>query len=331
MLEAIVVSLVLTVLFGIPTLPLLRKMQAIQKISEFAPEAHQAKQGTPTMGGLMMIAAALVVFVLYNEAVLGTSATTGYPAYVPLAMWLVLGFGAIGFLDDYVIPRRSSKRGLGWIPKLVMQFGVAVPVCWYAMWNWLPTLPPHSDHFMTGTYFPPLGGILGAVSGVLVSSVIIVGLANAFNFTDGLDGLGAGTMTLAALGLALTSAPFAPVVLTSTLIGVCLGFLFYNAPPAKVFMGDTGSLPIGALFAWALLNTAHVSWWALLLCGVFLVELIPVPIQIASVKLFKRRVFYRTPIHHAFEAKGFRETRVTAGFILAQAVLTFAYVALVRR
>ncbi len=310
---AILVSLALTLILGPFTLILLRRVQAIQKISEFVPE-HQVKQGTPTMGGIMMLAAILGTLVIAGFR--WVDVTDSWMQFI----WLMLGFAAIGFLDDYVMPRVTGKRGLGWMPKLALQFAVALPTC-YSYFGPAPVIETAAGYIPLLVLHPQGWGYMW------MYAVIIVGMANAFNLTDGLDGLAAGTMSLAALGIFLVGAP---ALYAGSILGACLGFLVFNAPPAKVFMGDVGSLPIGACFAFALLDQQHVSPWAILLCGVFLIELIPVPIQIASVKLFKRRVFPRTPIHHAFQQKGIAEKKITSGFVLAQALCTIGYVVMAR-
>jgi phospho-N-acetylmuramoyl-pentapeptide-transferase len=307
MLSLVLVSLALTVLLGAPLLSFLRRINAVQTISEFVPETHRAKQGTPTMGGLMIVGAVLILLAL---ALFAGWPPTGETSRC--AAWvfsgLVVGFALIGFLDDYVLPRLRGSRGLGRLPKLVLQFVVAVPLCW--------------------VYFSARADWgLDAAGAAVFASIVIVGLANAVNLTDGLDGLAAGVMALAALGLWLGGSS---VLTSGLLVGTCLGFLFYNSAPARVFMGDVGSLPLGAAFGFALLDVPRVSLWTILLCGVLLVELIPVPIQIASVKLFRRRVFLRTPIHHAFEHRGVPERKVLAGFLVAQGLCTLGYVVLVR-
>lgn len=301
----------LTVILGVPTIALLRKMQSVQKISEFVPETHQAKKGTPTMGGLMMLGA---------FALLAVSSLFGWmprPASLLAFSLTVLAFALIGFVDDYLVPKLTGARGLGWLPKLGLQLVVAAPISYYAF----------GAAKLVVTLNAPIFELSGATL-VIAATLTIVGLANAFNLTDGLDGLAAGTMALAALGLLLGGAA---TLYAGGLVGVCLGFLVYNSPPARVFMGDVGSLALGAAFAFALLDARSISLWALVLCGVFLVEMVPVPIQIASVKLFKRKVFTRTPIHHAFELKGVPEKRITAGFVLAQALCTTLYLVLTRR
>lgn len=294
-------------------LKLLSSIKSRQEISQYVPE-HAKKQGTPTMGGLIVL-----VGLLLSGFVFG-----GADAW-PL-MTLVLLFALIGFVDDFVVPRCSpGKRGLGWVPKLLMQFSAAaLSVGWH--WSQSP-------------------GLSLAVCAGMVFWVVAV--ANAYNFADGLDGL-AGTIglilavTVAMLGLGGGLQLLAVAMIG--LAGAIVPFLFINAPPAKVFMGDVGSLPIGAALAFGLAtfgfrgaigqlpgqtaelltpgyqNPMVFILVLFLLHLVLLAELIPVPLQIISVKLFKKRIFPKTPIHHAFEVAGWPETKIVALFGLAQLV-----------
>lgn len=288
---AFAAALLVSAVLAPPVFRMLLAIRARQVVSEFAPEGHRRKQGTPTMGGLIVLAGAAAAMATRREAA------------VPLI--LLVGFGLIGFLDDFVVPRLvRGKRGLGWIPKLVLQTVAAfVPVA--------------------------IGGHLGR-GGAWVAGFVFVVLfcANAYNFADGLDALAGGLLlamapTFALFGLLAQDSGVAAVF--GALAGAVLPFLFLNAPPARVFMGDVGSLPIGALIGWAVFSLGASStadgwrWGALgLLSLVLVAELVPVPIQIASVKLTGRRVFPRTPIHHAFEHRGWPETRVCWTFLLVQ-------------
>lgn len=275
----------------------LRALGSKQTVSEFVPE-HAGKQGTPTMGGWI---------ILVGFAVAGAIA-----GIARVDLWILFGgFAAIGFLDDFAVPKwRPGTRGLGWTQKLSLQI-IAVGIALFAGgWNFGEALT------------------WGMVAGV-------VGVANAYNFSDGLDGLAGGLLALIAAGfLALewvVSGPGAVGLVAACMVGATIPFLFVNAPPAKVFMGDVGSLPIGAVLGWLCLevlshplargSSAAWVWGAVGLLGlVLLAELLPVPLQILSVKLRGSRLFPRTPIHHAFQHAGWPETRVTAAFLLTQVV-----------
>ena len=281
-----------------PVLLTLLRLNSRQTVSVHAPEGHQKKQGTPTMGGLVVVGGALAAMLV-----------SGYRDFA--AVLLLVGFALIGFVDDFVVPRRFvGKRGLGWKQKILMQLAVAVGAALVARANL-----PHAA--------------------LLVFLVLF--FSNAYNFSDGLDGL-AGTILLG-LGAGLFALGFLSEMRTALLVpvvallGGILPFLFLNAPPARVFMGDVGSLPIGAVLGYVVGRFAigrydavgdhlFVGWGPLaVLSLVMAVELVPVPIQILSVKLRKKRVFPYTPIHHAFEKAGWPETRVVFHFALAQALL----------
>ncbi|MFN3684309.1 MAG: hypothetical protein ACK41F_10315 [Fimbriimonadaceae bacterium] len=286
------IALLVAAVLAAPVFRLLLALKSRQEVSKFAPEGHQKKQGTPTMGGLIVLGGALAALLPQP----GSSVPIG----------LLLGFALVGFLDDFVVPRAlKGKRGLGWVPKLVLEAAATV-----------------------GAF--SAGGALARDPvwlGVAVFAVLFC--ANAYNFADGLDALAGGLLLALAPGFLLLATLWSnPVVavLVAALCGAMLPFLFLNAPPARVFMGDVGSLPVGALLGWAMAQLAGTSgmgeparWAVLAVLGLVLVaELVPVPIQIASVKLTGRRVFPRTPIHHAFEHKGWPETRVTWMFLLVQ-------------
>ena len=215
---------------------------------------------------------------------------------------LLVGFGLIGFTDDYIVPRMmSGKRGLGWMPKLAMQvlFGIA------ALWQL--NLAPWA--LGTGLFF-------------------ILFFTNAYNFADGLDGLAG----LLGIFMALTIFMIHPSSVPLALLGGLIVFLFYNAPPAKVFMGDVGALAIGAVFGLLFMQATLPNsgsfleyilsrrFWIMAIWSlVMIAELLPVPLQIFSVKVFKKKLFPYTPIHHAFEKAGWPETRVTFMFTMVQA------------
>ena len=314
-LESFALAFALSALLAAPLMALLRKLNAKQTIHTHAPESHQVKEGTPTMGGLIILAG-LVPALVVNALKLG-------PA-VYFIVGLVVAFAAIGFIDDYVVPRSGSgKRGLGWAPKLMMQFAAATLAG--------PAL---------GLSFHPLSW------GVLVLFVLF--FTNAFNFADGLDGLAGSVGVIFALGLTVVLAialPLANLGPSMALVGAILPFLFLNAHPAKVFMGDVGALPIGALLGLLVFAPLRdvilplvdpVGFAAenhppmpfapsaaviplLVLSIVMIAELVPVPLQVGYFKLTKgKRLFPFTPIHHSFEKKGWPETRVVWSFALVQ-------------
>jgi phospho-N-acetylmuramoyl-pentapeptide-transferase len=293
---AFLVALVVSGILAWPIYRLLLAVKSRQTVSQYLGEGHQAKQGTPTMGGLIILVGLIAGL---------ASATLEAPLLV-----LALGFGAIGFLDDFVVPRfLKGKRGLGWIPKLGLELLVTVA-------------------------YLVLPGMAMSFGDKCIFAFLVLFGANAYNFADGLDGLAGGLLIILASTMWFLVWGGGTGVLFPALVGATIPFLFLNAPPAKVFMGDVGSLPIGAL-----LGTSAAAIWtgngvhsngagpftnrlAVVVLGLVLIaELVPVPLQILSVKLrHGKRLFPRTPIHHTFEFWGWPESKITWTFLLAQAV-----------
>ncbi|MFQ3587011.1 MAG: hypothetical protein SNJ74_09505 [Fimbriimonadaceae bacterium] len=300
--EVVGILVACAVAFGVsaiaaaPVLRLLIALKSRQTVSRHLP-GHQGKSGTPTMGGLIVVLG-------LAAAILAT------PALERSLLVLVLGFAVIGFWDDFVVPRLwPGKRGLGWKEKLILQFAVT------GGWVWLAGAASAGAEVAFGAGF------------------VVLFWANAYNFADGLDGLAAGLGIWIALGIAacafVVGMPSLALVALA-LVAAMVPFAFLNAPPAKVFMGDVGSLPVGALLGALLVGLVAVEpqplvWVAAgLLSLIMAVELVPVPLQILSVKIRKKRLFPKTPIHHALEDAGWPETRIVSGFVLAQVVLSAA-------
>jgi phospho-N-acetylmuramoyl-pentapeptide-transferase len=290
-----------------PILLLLARLKSRQTVSQYAPEGHQIKQGTPTMGGLIVLCGMLAGPWMSLGSGRRESIIIPYTA-------LVIGFALIGFIDDYAVPRLiPGKRGLGWKQKLVMQFALATP-------------------------FVATGFNLYSALAV----VVILFFANAYNFADGLDGLSGSLGVLLCVGLGglslVTQKNASDLPIVAAIAGAFLPFLWWNAPPARVFMGDVGSLPIGAALGVIALSLGDPAkqvpsssppliWISLgVLSLVMVAELVPVPLQIFWVKVFKKRLFSYTPIHHAFEKKGWPESRVVWSFALVQCL--FAAIAI---
>lgn len=310
-----------------PIYRLLLAMKSRQTVSQYAPEGHRQKQGTPTMGGLIVVFGVVTAWLVDRFALsLAPASVDGYLFRKPAFIVLFLGFTLIGFTDDYIVPRLiKGKRGLGWKQKILMQLVVACAAA--AM----------------------LG--LGASEMAAITVFDILFFSNAYNFSDGLDAL-AGVLLLA-FGAALALMSNAGPVMA--LLGAILPFLYYNRPRARLFMGDVGSLPIGAFLGLtvailsmrsAFRSGSHFGYgaspygssplfseWSLCLAlcvasGMMVVELVPVPLQILSVKLRKKKLFSFTPIHHAFERKGWPEQKVVLAFGLCQVGLSLVALAI---
>ena len=321
---AFIAVFLLTALPGRATIEWLRGLGAKQTISQDAPVAHAAKQGTPTMGGLMFLAPFVLVM-------LGVLAAHGFgrtePALPPIFM-MTFAFAGIGFADDFLSAKRGRNLGLTAPQKFIAQCIVAIGfVIWMAR-----TAQPITTQIQlspTGMLVPPLE--LGWLYYPL-AALLLVGLSNATNITDGLDGLASGVTILiciAAAALVWIAHPELSL-LSMALAGGLVGFLWWNAHPAKVFMGDTGSLPLGAAIGGvALAGKQEVALIvASLVCWA---ELISVIIQVSVFKWRKRRrgiefarenrVFRRTPLHHHFEEMGIPETAIVSRFWIAGAIL----------
>ncbi|MBP2651452.1 MAG: mraY [Firmicutes bacterium] len=308
---AAAVAFFVAIALGPVVIPILRRLKFRQSIREEGPKRHLAKAGTPTMGGIIILAA-LTVSVLFFA---------GKNAEVWLALFVTLGHGLIGFLDDFIKVVLKRNLGLKAKQKLLGQIIMAVAMAYIA-----------TTYFGRGTevWFPVINITLdfGALYYILIF-LVLVGTTNAVNLTDGLDGLAAGTVTIAALAYAIIAFSLAKLPLAIfcvALAGATLGFLRYNAHPARIFMGDTGSLAIGgALAAVAVMTKTELL--LIVVGGVFVIEALSVVIQVASFKSTGKRVFKMSPIHHHFELSGWSETKVVKAFWLAG--FLFAIVALI--
>ena len=298
------VSFILSVILGPLFIPLLRRLKFGQMIREEGPQSHLKKAGTPTMGGIIILLAMTLAFLRFADRT----------PEVYILLVASLGFGLVGFLDDYI--KIALKRSMGLTPKqkLLGQFVFAAAVCALLFANGHST-----DVGIPGTgYTIPLGFLYYPF---LI--LFMLGMSNAVNFTDGLDGLLAGTSAIAFGALAvvaMTRTEPEAAFFSAAMIGAVLGFLVYNAHPAKVFMGDSGSLGIGGgLVAAAALAKAELL--LLVIGGVFVIEVLSVIIQVVSFKTRGKRVFRMSPIHHHFELSGWSEWRVVVSFWAAGLVL----------
>jgi phospho-N-acetylmuramoyl-pentapeptide-transferase len=299
-----------------------------QNINADAPDRHATKQGTPTMGGILIVVGVLVGLAsqcLYlRRAHIQFGGTDGPGAALIAVLLVFVGHAALGFIDDYMSIKRGRSLGLKARYKVLGQLIIAS--C-FAIWLSIWSAKPDATAVHIGSHQFELG------FGYYILAVIwIIGISNSTNFTDGLDGLLAGTSICATLGLTITiaidSAGAGAVTYLDwfgfALVGACLGFLWYNAHPAKVFMGDTGSLAIGAaLAAMALIGKHEIL---LLVFGVvFVIEMVSVIIQVTVFKATGgkpngRRVFKMTPIHHHFELSGVPETAIVTRFWIVGAL-----------
>ena len=309
---AFVATFIITVVLGKIAIPMLRSLHAQQSIREEGPESHQAKAGTPTMGGAFMMVALIIGVALFAPWNVGTG----------MLLFLTLGHCLLGFFDDFVKAVKKRNLGLTAKQKLLGQFILAAVFC-YCITE-IMIVP-------TTLWIPVVDTQLQLGWGYYVLAfLIIVGATNAVNLTDGLDGLAGGTSAVAAIAFSVIGLMAASMTNSigaesvayfgAIIAAVCLGFLVYNVNPAKVFMGDTGSLALGGAFA-AMAILTKTELLLVVIGGIFVMEALSVIIQVISFKTRGVRVFKMSPIHHHFELSGWAEQTVVNRFWFGGAVL----------
>ena len=313
---AVMIGFLSSALLGLFMVPLLRKMRLGQKISIFVGDAHRKKEGTPTMGGLIFIIPtilATLTLVLMDKIT--------YTSNLGIVLLVFIGYTFIGFLDDFLSIRKGNNEGLTTYQKLFMQVLIAIGFFYIYMRNGGQTA------WVVGTLKIDIefGWLYG-----LVILFILVGASNAVNLTDGLDGLSGGLSAIAFIAFSLISLSvgFEDIgILSLILVGSLMGFLIYNTHPAKVFMGDTGSLALGAALASVAIITNH-ELTLVIVALVFVIETLSVIIQWIAISKFHTKVFLMAPLHHHFEKLGWEETDIVklfwvVGLILAMAGILF--------
>jgi phospho-N-acetylmuramoyl-pentapeptide-transferase len=298
MIAAFALALALSLTLGAPLIRALSRLAYRQQAYEDAPQTHQQKTGTPTMGGLLFLLAPLVASILAHDAVAFAFS------------FLIVGSAAIGFIDDYAAIRRGRNRGLGARSKFLAT--ALVGAIFLAILVQVPGV--NRDVLFIGAVPTWVWFVL--------SLAVVLATTHAVNLTDGLDGLAAGTIVppLCVLAfIAFRQGSGDVVIVTVAMLGAVLGFLAYNRHPAKMFMGDTGSLALGGALAGAAILTG-AQLLLVLIGGVFVAETLSVILQVTSYKTRRKRIFRMSPLHHHFELGGWPETTVTARFWLASAL-----------
>ncbi|GAC1495935.1 MAG: phospho-N-acetylmuramoyl-pentapeptide-transferase [Chamaesiphon sp.] len=304
------VCTLLTAILGYWAVPLLQSLKAGQVIREDGPQAHLQKAGTPTMGGVFFVPVGVGVALLWS----------GFASDVVAVSLMTVAYAAIGWVDDWQILSKKSNKGISPRMKLALQIAFAAMFCLWLYWTQSASITtialPLGLAIPLGLLFWPLAGF------------VLVAESNATNLTDGVDGLAAGTGAIALLGLGAIVAPTSTnlMIFCACMSGSCLGYLVHNRNPARVFMGDTGSLALGgALGAVGLLTN---NLWALfILSGIFFVESLSVIAQVLYYKATKgpdgigKRLFKMAPIHHHLELTGWSETQVVGMFYLINGLL----------
>jgi len=313
---AVMLGFIVSALLGLIIVPILKNFKIGQRISTYMDFAHRTKQGTPTMGGLIFIIATILVmaFLLLTNKVEFTNE-------LKIVMFVFVSYAIIGFLDDFLSIKRGKNEGLTVTQKLLLQLFVALVFFYLYIKN----------GGQTSLIVSTLGINIEMkwLYGLFIL-FILVGSSNAVNLTDGLDGLAAGLSGIAFIAFSLISLMVGYTdmgIFTLVLTGALLGFLIYNGHPAKVFMGDTGSLSLGAVMGTVAIIT-HREITLFIVAFVFVLETLSVIIQVFWYKTFKKRIFLMTPIHHHFEKLGWPETEIVrtfwvVGFLLAMAGIIF--------
>jgi phospho-N-acetylmuramoyl-pentapeptide-transferase len=332
---ATITALLISLFFGGKLIEALKQWKVGQQIREEGPQAHQTKRGTPTMGGVLIVGSVLISTLLWARL---------SSVFVWTAMGATLLFGLIGFVDDYSKIAKQRSLGLTGRQKLLAQLLVAVMV-WAVLflstrfwggndYSWNFSIP-----FIKKTALPNGPSFIGPYLYLVLIAVVLLGSSNAVNLTDGLDGL-AISITVIAMGaltgftyitsdarwanyLDITHRPEAAelTVFCGAMVGASLGFLWYNAPPAQVFMGDVGSLAIGGAMGTVAVLTKQ-EFMLLMVGGVFVIEAVSVMLQVSVFKMTKRttgvgrRLFKMTPLHHHFEMQDWKESKIVFRFLI---------------
>lgn len=303
---SVIISFAVSVVLGPVVIPFLKKLKVGQTVRDEGPKEHLKKNGTPTMGGILILISIVVTSILYVKE---------YPKIIPV-LFVTMGFGLIGFLDDYIKVVLKRSMGLRAWQKMALQILVTGVFAYYIT---------HYTDVSLAMKIPFMPGVtldLG-IFNIPFLFFIVIGAVNGANFTDGLDGLASSVtvliatfFTVVAIGLQSGIEP-----ITCAVVGALLGFLLFNVYPASVFMGDTGSLALGGFVA-ATAYMLQMPIFLALVAFIYVIEVLSVVIQVSYFKISGgKRVFKMAPIHHHFELCGWSETRVVAVFSIVTALL----------
>lgn len=303
----VIISFLISVVFCPILIPFLRKLKFGQTEREEGPQSHLKKNGTPTMGGLVILASILLTSLIYIGK---------FTEILPV-LFMTLGFGLIGFLDDYIKVVKKRSLGLTPLQKMALQFIVTgVFIYYYFKIAGLDTsikIP-----FVSGDGF-----VMPTWLFIIFVFIVVLGTVNGVNFTDGLDGLASGVTVIVATFFTIAALSLNPSMtpITGAVVGSLLGFLLFNTYPARVFMGDTGSLALGG-FVSSIALMLHMPLFIVIIGLIYLVEVLSVILQVGYFKLTHgKRIFKMAPIHHHFELCDYSETQVVAAFSIVTALL----------
>ena len=330
MIFAFITAAVAAMLFSPVFIPMLKRLKFGQVERTEGPHAHSAKEGTPTMGGIMFIVASIIAVFAFSEYNIAFSSS------VP-ALIIMVGFGLVGFLDDFIKIKHKRNLGLKAYQKIIAQFLLALAVAFYA----------YKSEYIGSTLYDPIFGEIKLGWGYIPFIMfVVIAIVNAANLTDGLDGLLSGVSLIYSLAMGVLFMFLAGVfkeavpsfvaqsgsmnnmaVFSFAIAGGCLGFLKSNSYPAKVFMGDTGSMALGGAISAMVIYSR--SPFLFLLMGICIVaSAVSVVLQVGSFKLrHGKRIFKMAPLHHHFELLGYPETKIVAGYMIVTAIACLAALA----
>ena len=301
------ISFLIVVILGPIFIPMLTKFKFGQTVRDDGPKTHLSKNGTPTMGGVLIILAILITGLTRSK--IGSDMIIGLIS--------IVGFGLVGFLDDFIIIKKKRSLGLKPWQKIVLQLALAIYISYYQY---------NKSASASQLIIPFTDAVINlGILYIPIMTFIIIGIVNAVNLTDGLDGLASGVTLIVSTFFMLFAMSVANqdiAILAAATIGACLGFLGFNSYPAQIFMGDTGSMALGgAVVAFSILTNSILL--IPLVGGIYFAEAISVILQVGSFKIRKKRIFKMAPIHHHFEQCGWPETRVVFVFWITTVILAW--------
>lgn len=313
---AVMIGFIVSIIIGIILLPILRKLKVKQSLSTYLFKKHKEKEGTPTMGGLIFVFATII-----STFLLLIMGKISFSYNLLIVMFVFIAYAVLGFIDDYLIIKRRNNIGLTEIQKLMGQIFIALIFFYIYMRS---GAKPILEIYTLGIEIN-----MGWFYGVFLLFMLVAS-SNAVNITDGLDGLAGGLSVIAYLTFGLIAANSAVIpgcsdiaVFVFVLVGALIGFLAFNSRPAKVFMGDTGSLALGGTLAAIAIITKHELTFVVV-AGVFVFETLVCLIQIISMVYFHKKVFLMTPFHHHLEKLGWNERDIVVTFLCIGLLLSMA-------
>lgn len=316
---SLMIGFLVSIVLGMIIVPILRRKHIQQRVSVYLEDAHKKKDGTPTMGGIIFIIGAFIsilTLLVFNKI--------EFTPNLFIVLFVFVSYAAIGFLDDYLSIKRKTNVGLTAVQKIFLQLIVALVFFYIYMKS--------GNEPLLEIYTLNVKLDLGWFYGFFILFVLLGG-SNAVNLTDGLDGLAGGLSAIAYLALGIIAwgsgwvAGYQDIaIFCFVIVGSLLGFLLFNSYPAKVFMGDTGSLALGATLATIAIITDH-EITLLAVMGVFIIETLSVILQVIWIRFFHKKLFLMTPLHHHFEKLGIHEREIVKGFWVVGFVLAMACIA----